>query len=680
MGRGNKKRKQSSNPSSGPTLPMEEPPELPPVKFGDFKLTSNCGPTITHTEPKKGGGEQEGTEWEPAKKKQKKAKKEPKGRNYPEMVLSPQKLKSAVKISDIQNLALWLVADGIAPQWLMVRNKPEIRRAVVLMVPGLTLDMFTTPLLHPSAAASAVPVAEDIGEPIHRDDTEVIKSIDPKSPSKGVSKPSPDANMPFWPTELSADKLAPCLSEFPRMFNHVWPIKAAGDERSGRLISPVNSFLNSPLPKGFNPPSNRTSKRIAASSLLMSLKQLIDEQYPLHSSQLAQRRGVNPPSEEEIALLATRAETGWVETDLTPRGTPRENQKGSVTEGFTIYAIDCEMCITAAGAELTRISILDWDGDVVYDTLVKPKLPITDYLTRFSGMTPEKLANVTTTLPDVQAHLKNILNNDTILVGQGLNNDLIAMRYTHPHIIDTSVIYTHPRGPPLKASLKSLASRHLKREIQTGGPSGHDSIEDARACLDLLKMKLERGVDFGNSEAVTECIFKRIERYPVYTKVGAIVDGGTGLERKWPGVARAISANTDDEVVEGIAACVAGDSQNKPAHLVWGRLRALEGVRGWTGTGSVVASTERLTDAVKETAACVKRIWDALPKCTAFIVYSGTGDPMEMRRLLEMQKEFKEQYKTKKWDELTVQWTDVEEQQLKEAVRVARWGIGFMDV
>jgi RNA exonuclease 1 len=130
MGRGNKKRKQPSNPSSGPTLPMEEPPELPPVKFGDFKLTSNCGPTTTHTEPEKDGGEQEGTEWEPAKKKQKKAKKEPKGRHYPEMGLSPQKLKSAVKISDIQNLALWLVADGIAPQWLMVR----VRSALIALV------------------------------------------------------------------------------------------------------------------------------------------------------------------------------------------------------------------------------------------------------------------------------------------------------------------------------------------------------------------------------------------------------------------------------------------------------------------------------------------------------------------------------------------------------------------
>lgn len=676
MGRGNKKRKQPNNPSSGPTLPIEEPPELPLVKFGEFKLTSNCGPTTTHTETDKEEEEEGGGEWEPAKKKQKKAKKEPKGRNYPEMLLSPQKLRGAVKISDLQNLALWLVADGVAPQWLMVRNKPEIRRVVVLMVPGLTLDMFTTPLLHPSAA-SAVAATEDFGEPISREE---IGAVRPATPTPNPTpNPPADTNTPFWPTELSVDKLAPCLSEFPSMFNHVWPIKAAGDDRGSRLTSPVTSFLSSPLPKGFNPPSNRGSK-CTVSSLFMSIDQLIDDEYPLHSSQLAQRRGTNSPSEEDISLLATRAEAGWAETDLTPRGPPRENQQGSVTEGLTIYAIDCEMCMTTAGPELTRISVLDWDGDVVYDTFVKPTLPITDYLTRFSGITAEKLSSVTTTLADVQAHLKSIFSNDTVIVGQALYNDLIAMRYTHPHIVDTSVIYTHPRGPPFKASLKSLASRYLKREIQVGGASGHDSIEDARACLDLLKMKLERGTDFGSNEPVTESIFKRMERYPVYTRVGAVVDSGTGLEKKWPGVSRAITATTDDEVVKGIAACVTGDSQNKPSHLVWGRLRGLESVRGWAGTMTSTTSAEKLIDAVKETAACIKKIWDELPKCTAFIVYSGTGDPLEMRRLLNMRGEFKEQYKTKKWDELTVKWTDVEEQELKEATRAARWGIGFMDV
>ena len=43
-----------------------------------------------------------------------------------------------------------------------------------------------------------------------------------------------------------------------------------------------------------------------------------------------------------------------------------------------------------------------------------------------------------------------------------------------------------------------------------------------------------------------------------------------------------------------------------------------------------------------------------------------------------MQVEFKKAYQTMKWDELPVQWTDVEEQGLKEAAKKARLGVGFV--
>jgi RNA exonuclease 1 len=40
-------------------------------------------------------------------------------------------------------------------------------------------------------------------------------------------------------------------------------------------------------------------------------------------------------------------------------------------------------CLTEGGKELARVSIIDYDtGIVVYDQLVKPSKPITDYLTR----------------------------------------------------------------------------------------------------------------------------------------------------------------------------------------------------------------------------------------------------------------------------------------------------------
>lgn len=47
-----------------------------------------------------------------------------------------------------------------------------------------------------------------------------------------------------------------------------------------------------------------------------------------------------------------------------------------------VYALDCEMCYTTQGLELTRVTIINEDCNVIYETLVKPQNPIIDYNTR----------------------------------------------------------------------------------------------------------------------------------------------------------------------------------------------------------------------------------------------------------------------------------------------------------
>jgi len=87
-----------------------------------------------------------------------------------------------------------------------------------------------------------------------------------------------------------------------------------------------------------------------------------------------------------------------------------------------------EQCLTTKGTELIRISVVDSELRLVYDTLVLPSAPVVDYCTRWSGVTQEMLDGVTTQLQDVQRDLLAIISADTILVGHSLENDLKAMK------------------------------------------------------------------------------------------------------------------------------------------------------------------------------------------------------------------------------------------------------------
>lgn len=393
---------------------------------------------------------------------------------------------------------------------------------------------------------------------------------------------------------------------------------------------------------------------------------------------------------------------------------------------------------------------------------------------RYSGITEKMLAPVTTTLADIQKELLQILHPRTILIGHSLNSDLTALKLTHPFIIDTAVIYPHPRGPPLKSSLKWLAQRYLNREVQKGhgttGPgAGHDSIEDARTCLDLVKQKCEKGKNWGTSDAQGENIFKRVARTGITYKnqagsaipstlngkSSAAVDWGDPKKGAGAAATFSIGCKSDEEVMDGIIRAVNGDIDGKEipgggVDFTFGRFRELEALKGWWNNNKLVAAeqtakdekpgplpeaedsemseaprddvTEAVTTSDPEptpplaavqgdslatvqntnslppptlssidpstsistaTASLTRRlaqIYSALPPCTAFIVYSGSGDPREMSRLQAMQSQFKKEYKIKKWDQLSVKWTDVEEQALKRAVRQARDGIAFIGV
>ncbi|KAF2146591.1 uncharacterized protein K452DRAFT_282772 [Aplosporella prunicola CBS 121167] len=696
-----------------------------------------------------------GGDWETAENRAtKKLKKVPKqqSNNYPSISHSSSaRLQSIVKIGDLQALALYILGDGNAPQWVAVKNKQQIRRFVIVMVPGLEAGMFngTIPLEDSAAQAQA-----QEGE---------------AQDTNGKLAMNPDD---YYPVKLVADKLPEPLRPFADMFPHIWPIKTPGDDKFSKVHSPLQAILNSPLPKGVDekkkkgpqPPRGEwKNQRTSITEYLATSEELLENEYPLHPAYYT------TPEEKEAALQQrTAAEQdlahGWLDTPvekLEDGEVPdQEIEQGSLTAGRNVLTMDCEMCKTAEDTyELTRISLVKWDGSVLMDELVKPDRPIIDYLTPYSGITEEMLRPVTTTLSDIQKKLMEVITPRTILVGHSLDSDLKALKITHPFIVDTSILYPHPRGPPLKSSLKWLSQKYLQREIQKQhGSTGHDSVEDARACLDLVRQKCERGKRWGTNDANSESIFKRLGRNKrpknqamaatgEEPRTGAVVDWGEPKRGFGAAAEAAIGCGSDADVVEGIKKVVVGtgrgpeqaDIPSRGVDFVWARMRELEAVRGWwtrtksadnavllanalakmgpaadnstanasdestatatkttnpavptTGPGadadinlaspSAEVSPSQLGAAVKKTADHLKELYDSFPPCTAFVVYSGTGDPRETQRLQELKQQFHREYKTKKWDELNVHWTDVEDQALRRACKKARAGVGFMVV
>lgn len=188
------------------------------------------------------------------------------------------------------------------------------------------------------------------------------------------------------------------------------------------------------------------------------------------------------------------SENWEVDSGFSETSPPASGRSSPCLCSTMMVALDCEMVGTGPGgrcSELARCSILDYHGNVLYDKYVRPSQRVTNYRTPWSGIRSHHLRKAT---PFGQARDQVLaILEGKVVVGHSVFNDFAALDVVHPgHMIrDTSCnwLLTQLAGFPRShhPSLKILASRLLKRQIQVGR-RGHCSVEDARAALDLYKL------------------------------------------------------------------------------------------------------------------------------------------------------------------------------------------------
>lgn len=434
-----------------------------------------------------------------------------------------------ISVEDVQNLLLWVYTQASAPQWVFLKNRALVSGAVLL-------------ILREAAASQVVAAAPDMpflrglaqartGMPrghhwnrhrrelrgvesglLYLEDSSAAKAarVDveeepaaPKpapAPASASSSSEAAAVTERTPQEHAATVFSMCL-RFSELHSNKFPVATAsgGDAAAGSSSSFVLT----------------ATAAVSASSGELTLP-------PRH---VATKTALADLRHYHAKTTATTAAG-----DSSASSAATADSAAAAPSRPRLLALDCEMCQTAVGLQLARVTVTGEDDAVVLDALVKPELPVMDHLTQYSGITASMLAGATATLADVQARLVALIDGDggnssetssspsasspsvsspsssssspAVLVGHSLECDLQALRLVHTRVIDTSLLFPHPAGLPYRHALRHLVRTRLGRTIQAGhGTSGHDSVEDTVAAMHLVQSELQAALASADATA-----------------------------------------------------------------------------------------------------------------------------------------------------------------------------------
>ncbi|CAO3675785.1 unnamed protein product [Rhizopus stolonifer] len=526
--------------------------------------------------------------------------------------LHPEKLTKILSTTDLREFVLCALSETTNLPWLTMINKAQIERLVLVYAPGLNCDYF---------GAQNTPCVD-------------LESMDKSLIGK--------ASMPFL-TRQSRYMLLHRVSGEKAQMNSI----VADMLQCKMSITKKEKVVDE------NQKKIQSFKDNMKGYYVLTLEEMKSAGYPI------------PTCLDSTVVLPN----GWKETRLPVDEELKEHKR--------IVAVDCEMVLTEKGSALARVTLISEDGNILLDELVKPDEPVTDYLTQYSGITPEALGAATCSLRRAQKHIRKIVNHNVILVGHGLENDLNAIQITHPYCADTSRLYDHLRGPPYKPSLKHLARTYLRRNIQSHNEAreGHDSAEDARATLDLFKLKLDNKPRFGKFKKA-ELVFDRLNANRP-SRSSAIIESSRPATRLFGSTLSGdyYRTDTDEELLDLTLEKI------KEKNFLFTR---------YVTADDTATQQEELVPTVLPSAAnddvraqqlqtldsYIRRLYNGLPKNSFLVVVGGTRNIPEYKTMYSEYAAYRKN-KNKKNIPKEQRWTYEKQKELYELAKAARTSSSF---
>eukprot|EP00026_Physarum_polycephalum_P005001 Phypoly_transcript_05027.p1 GENE.Phypoly_transcript_05027~~Phypoly_transcript_05027.p1 ORF type:complete len:678 (+),score=133.86 Phypoly_transcript_05027:294-2036(+) len=389
---------------------------------------------------------------------------------------------SHIEIRDLQQVVLGVLnskKEGLPP-WLQIEASPKFSKIIMVAVPGIDLEFFNK---HKEFMPSLANLTQVITHPPgdkHSISSPITEFLTYKASEASIS------------SEELSDSLEYLILTDQELLENGFPLpdRLQSSSTTTTTTTTTNQITSTEFipieSSSSSPPSSPPSSPSYSSTITTSISTTItssssSSSSPATASEADDHTMTSPPTSTKNFKysVCVPSQGEWVQTKSLPKGE-------LVPPNMVIVGLDCEMCLTAEGLELTRVSLVDSDQNIIYDKFVVPKNPILDYLTRFSGVTRESLEGVTTDLSQVQREILKLIPAEVALAGHSLENDLIALKMIHTCVIDTSVLFpSSQRGR--KNALRFLTRRYLNRTIQT---DTHNSVEDSLAVMDLVRYRI----------------------------------------------------------------------------------------------------------------------------------------------------------------------------------------------